>query len=107
MAVSPSARKRSMRKQFALTWTLMAALGTHATAQSETSIRKPKFTISAIVGNTKSATARDLEDAMRSAGYTEDFGGCDPFLGCIPPTPSPDSYSHANPSLLAMQYALT
>ena len=100
-----------MRKQSALAWMLVAALGTHATAQSATQTPKPKFTISAMLGNTKSATASDLEDAMRSAGYTQDFGGCFPSfgfsIGCVPPTPSPESYSHANPSLLAMRYALT
>ena len=95
-----------MRRECALGCTLIVLLGRCAAAQTAPSMPNPRVTISAIVGNTRSGTAVDLERAMRSAGYTEDFGGCDLF-GCVETSPSPHSYSHANPSLFAIRYALT
>ena len=39
---------------------------------------------------------------MRAGGYTTPFGGCDIF-GCAPTSPSPASYTHANPILISLR----
>lgn len=88
-----------------VTWMVLAIAPGSVSAQR--TLTTPKLTVAVYVGSTASATARDLETAMRSAGYTQEFGGCDPFFGCVPTRPSPESYSHANPSLFAIRYAVT
>lgn len=39
---------------------------------------------------------------MRAGGYTTPFGGCS-TSGCVPESPSPASYTHANPMLVSMR----
>jgi hypothetical protein len=86
---------------------LVAVAAGEALAQSSagTPGTGPRFAIAVYVGNATSGTARDLESAMRSAGYTQNFGGCG-FLICVPTRPSPESYSHANPYLFSLRYAI-
>lgn len=85
----------------------ISAFGDDATVQAAQPRTTPRLTVAAYLGSTASNTARDLETAMKSAGYTQDFGGCDPLFGCVPTRTSPESYSHANPSLFAVRYAVT
>lgn len=63
-----------------------------------------RWAMSLSLGSSAGGPTRGLEAAMVSGGYTEPFGGCSPFVGCIPETPSPTSYSHANPWLLGVRY---
>jgi hypothetical protein len=93
--------------RLAVTGSLVAVLSADVAAQDAAKTRTRKLSVTVYVGNVASSTASDLERAMRSSGYTQAFGGCSPFIGCVPNRPSPESYSHANPSLLAVRYAVT
>lgn len=95
------------RARFVVTCSLITMLGDDVTAQDTAKTGRRRLTLTAYVGNVEGFTASDLESAMKSSGYTEPFGGCDPFFGCVPTRPSPESYSHANPSLLAVRYAFS
>lgn len=61
-----------------------------------------RWTVTAYLGGFTGGPAEDIETALRSAGYTDNFGGCG-FLGCFPEIASPESYSHANPALLSIR----
>ncbi|MFN2565112.1 MAG: hypothetical protein ABR499_08910 [Gemmatimonadaceae bacterium] len=63
-----------------------------------------RWGVALYLGSSVGGPASDLESAMTAGGYTEPFGGCDPFFGCVPQSPSPSSYSHANPWLLSIRY---
>lgn len=63
-----------------------------------------RWAVSVYLGASAGGPARDLEVAMSGGGYTEPFGGCTPFFGCVPESPSPASYSHHNPWLLSIRY---
>ena len=64
-----------------------------------------RVTVAVYLGGSSGGPARDVEAAMVAGGYTVPFGGCD-FLLCVPETPSPSSYSHANPLALSVSYRL-
>ena len=91
------------RSRIVLAITLIAASTAHG--QADTSRASRRLSITALVGSASSSTMPAVEQAMSSAGYREDFGGCDFFL-CVPTRPGPESYTHANPSLFVFRYEL-
>ena len=86
-----------------LAWTLIARSAVHA--QSLIAPGRGQWTIAVYLGSSSGGPSRDLEAAMVSGGYTDPFGGCDIFI-CVPESPSPSAYSHANPLLLSIRYRM-
>jgi hypothetical protein len=83
-------------------WFVLAARAVYAQSSVAASGRG-RWTVAVYLGSSSGGPSSDLEATMVSGGYTDPFGGCDIF-GCIPESPSPSSYSHANPLLLSLRY---
>jgi hypothetical protein len=80
-------------------------LPTAASGQANPASRDlDRWAVAVYLGSASGGPAPDLEAAMTASGYTDPFGGCTPFFGCVPESPSPSSYSHANPWLLSIRY---
>ena len=61
-----------------------------------------RWVLSVFLGATSGGPSPDADAAMRAGGYTTSFGGCSIF-GCVPESPSPASYTHANPILISVR----
>ena len=61
-----------------------------------------RWVLSVFLGGTNGGPSPDADAAMRAGGYTTAFGGCSIF-GCVPESPSPASYTHANPILISVR----
>ena len=82
-------------------WAVMLLAGVSSPADGQD---RRLWSVAVYLGSSSSGAAGGLEAAMIANGYTEPFGGCSPFLGCVPESPSPSSYSHANPWLITARY---
>ena len=94
-----------MRPTHLLVAGLLACPQLVAAQQAPVAADRRPWVIVVYLGSSSGGPARDLEAAMSAGGYTQPFGGCD-FLLCVPETPSPSAYSHANPLVLSISRRL-
>lgn len=91
-------------RQTTIAGCLLALFNTTAGAQPPAPATS-RWSVAVHVGSFRGGPGDDLVAGLRSAGYTDNFGGCDMF-GCWPQSPSPEQYSHANPAMLGVRRQL-
>lgn len=92
-----------MRPSYLVAISLLSASSAAHGQASRPAYDNGRLSLAVYLGSFSGGPSRDLAASMKAAGYTDPFGGCS-FLICVPESPSPSAYSHANPLLLSIRY---